>query len=222
MRNWVKTLIGDTQSRLLGLLRRAPRTITSLAEVLGLTDNAVRTHIAALTRDGIVLDAGIERNTGGKPARLYGLTQEGEELFPKAYAAVLTGVIDELVRKDGRAHAIEVLRAVGKRVAASAGGPEVAEKSVEAAAAALRGLGGDVDIQRTPEGWRLQGYACPLSAVAAEREEVCALAQALVASITGRAVTECCERAGRPRCAFLVAGETDDGVQVAARRKRAS
>ena len=46
----------------------------------------------------------------------------------------------------------------------------------------------------------------PLSAVTAGRPEVCALAQALVEEITGRPVTECCDREGRPRCAFQVAG----------------
>jgi len=55
-------------------------------------------------------------------------------------------------------------------------------------------------------GWRLKGYGCPLSAVTAGRPEVCALAQALVEEITGRPVTECCDRGARPRCGFQVAG----------------
>src|SRR5438094_753829 len=88
MTNWLERLIGETQLRLLGLLRRSRQTITSLAEALGLTDNAVRMHIAALHRDGIVEQVGTQRDTGGKPARLYGLTRAGEELFPKAYALV--------------------------------------------------------------------------------------------------------------------------------------
>src|SRR6266566_3178629 len=83
------TLTGEMQSKLLGLLRRARQTITGLAAALGLTDNAVRLHISALRRDGFVEDVGTMRDTGGKPARLYGLTREGEELFPKAYALVL-------------------------------------------------------------------------------------------------------------------------------------
>src|SRR5436190_24175281 len=98
MTNWLERLIGETQARLLGLLRRSRQTITSLANALGLTDNAVRLHIAALRRDGIVEDVGKQRDTGGKPARLYGLTREGEELFPKAYALVLGKLVQEIVR----------------------------------------------------------------------------------------------------------------------------
>ena len=122
--NWLDRLIGETQVRLLGLLRRSRQTITSLAEALGLTDNAVRMHIAALHRDGIVAQVGVQRDTGGKPARLYGLTREGEELFPKAYAFVLGALVEEIVRTQGRARAIALLprrragscrRATGRR-----------------------------------------------------------------------------------------------------------
>jgi hypothetical protein len=64
--------------------------------------------------------------------------------------------------------------------------------------------GGDLEVRETGEGWRLQGYGCPLSAVTGRRPEVCALAQALVEEITGRPVADCCDRDGRPRCGFMV------------------
>jgi predicted ArsR family transcriptional regulator len=204
MTNWVERLIGDTQAKLLRLLRRPPQTVTGLAESLGLTDNAVRTHIAALGRDGIVKQVGTQRDTGGKPARVYALTEEGEELFPKAYAVVLGGLVEEIARRDGWKHAVELLRAVGEEAASGAAPPADASGRVAAAAAALRSLGGDVDVHRTGQGWRLQGYACPLSAVTAKHPQVCALAQALVEEITGLPVTECCERTGRPRCGFRI------------------
>src|SRR5438046_3395216 len=115
MTNWLERLIGETQVRLLGLLRRSRQTITSLAEALGLTDNAVRMHIAALHRDGIVEQLGTQRDTGGKPARLYGLTRAGEELFPKAYALVLSKLVAETVRTQARPRASQLLRAVGAK-----------------------------------------------------------------------------------------------------------
>lgn len=222
MANWVQTLTGETQARLLVLLRRTPHTINELAAALGLTDNAVRTHIAALSRDGIVTDVGTQRDTGGKPARRYGLTAEAEDLFPKAYAAVLNGVIAEVVRKEGRESALRLLRAVGKQLAAGVAPAASAEARVASAAAVLRSLGGDVEVERTDTGWRLQGYACALSSVAREHAEACALAQALVASITGCSVTEACERGERPRCAFLVEDGAKGRGVVPARRKRAS
>jgi predicted ArsR family transcriptional regulator len=86
MTNWLLRLTGDTRMEMLRLLRRSRQTITSLADALRLTDNAVRSHVAALERDGIVEHVGTQRDTGGKPARVYDLTGAGEELFPKAYA----------------------------------------------------------------------------------------------------------------------------------------
>jgi predicted ArsR family transcriptional regulator len=204
MTNWLERLTGETQAKLLGLLRRSHRTITGLSNALGLTDNAVRTHVAVLRRDGIIRDVGTQRETGGKPARMYGLTPEGEELFPKAYALVLSGLVEEIVRKDGRERAIELLRAVGERVAAGVVAPADAKGRVAAAAAVLRSLGADLDVQRTDGGWRLQGYGCPFSAVTTTHPEVCALAQALIEQITGRPVAECCDRSERPRCAFSI------------------
>ncbi len=195
---------GETRSELLRLLRRSRHTITSLADALQLTDNAVRTHVAGLERDGLVKHVGSQRDTGGKPARLYALTPEGEELFPKAYALVLGGLVDEIVREQGAARAAGLLRKVGREVAGSLSAPDDPEARVAAAAAALRSLGGDVEVQRTDDGWRLQGYACPLSAATAKHPEVCQLAQALVEEITGWPVTECCDRTERPRCGFLI------------------
>jgi predicted ArsR family transcriptional regulator len=206
MLDWIQRLTGDTRAEMLRLLRRSRQTITSLADALRLTDNAVRTHVAALERDGVVAHVGTQRDTGGKPARVYELTATGEELFPKAYAIVLQRLVEEIARVDGRERAIELLRGVGRRIGAGVPAAEGPEGKVRAAAAALRGLGGDVEVEATPAGWRLRGYGCPLSAVTAGHPDVCALAQALVEEITGAPVSECCDRGARPRCGFEVAG----------------
>jgi predicted ArsR family transcriptional regulator len=208
MANWLERLIGETQVRLLGLLRRSRHTITSLAEALGLTDNAVRMHIAALHRDGIVEQVGTQRDTGGKPARLYGLTSAGEELFPKAYALVLGKLIEEIVRTQGRARAVELLRAVGAHAAAGAPRGGNPKRRIEAAAQVFRDLGADVEVEKAGTGWRLQAYGCPLAAVTSGHPELCELGKALVEEVVGEAVTECCQRGDHPRCGFQIARTT--------------
>lgn len=202
----LEILTGETRHEMLLLLRRSRRSIPELAGELGLTDNAVRTHLSSLVRDGLVEAAGTQRGTGGKPARLYALTQAGEELFPKAYAFVLGELIAEIARTEGPAVAIERLRAVGHRAGSRVLTPAGLEARLTVAVELLRQLGGDIEVQRTAAGWRLQGHGCPLSSVAAEHPEVCTLATALVEKVTGRPVTECCDRSSRPRCAFEVPG----------------
>ena len=208
MANWFARLLGETQIRLLALLRRSQQTVTGLAEALGLTDNAVRMHIAALHRDGIVEQVGTLRDTGGKPARLYGLTREGEELFPKAYALMLGKLIEEIVRTHGRDRAVQLLRAVGAQAgtAARATGGSNPKRRLEAAAQVFRDLGSDAAVEKTADGWRLQGYGCPLSAVTAGHPELCELGRALVEEVVGESVTECCQRGEHPRCGFEIAG----------------
>lgn len=209
----MESVPGGTRGRLILLLRRERRSIGELAEALGITDNAVRTHVTALQRDGLVRISGVDRTTGGKPAHLYELTREAEERFPKAYAPVLSGLIELLEEREGREGVIELLREVGARAAAGhrpPGGDD--EARVRAAAEVLRRLGGDVEVERTESGWTIRGWGCPLAAVVDEHEEACALAEALVTGVAGLPATECCDRSGRPRCAFRVeAGATAGG-----------
>ena len=171
---------------------------------MGLTDNAVRGHVAALSREGLVHDAGVQRDTGGKPARLYALTREGEELFPKAYALVLSSLIEEIARTEGRDRALALMRSVGRRMASGAETRDDPEAGIAAARDALRSIGGDVTVTRTDHGWNVEGYACPFSAVTAEHAEVCEMARAMIEGITGLPVSECCRRGDKPRCAFTI------------------
>lgn len=204
MTNWLE-FAGETRAKILHLLRRSSHTITGLSEALGLTDNAIRTHVAAMERDGIVRRVGTERDTGGKPARVYGLTPEGHELFPKAYAFVLGAVVDELVRRDGRERAVELLEAVGQNAAALAREGVSVEDRIDAAVELLGGIGADLDVIPNDGGWRIQGHGCPLSAVTAGHPEVCRLAESLIQTITGHLTTECCDRTGgTPSCAFQI------------------
>jgi len=62
-------ILETTRGRVVTLLRRGGMTTDELAGALGLTDNAIRAHLATLERDGFVQAQG-ERRDGriGKPA----------------------------------------------------------------------------------------------------------------------------------------------------------
>src|SRR4051794_20090181 len=84
-----------TRGQLLVLLRRGSETVAELAAGLGLTDNAVRSHLTALERDGLARPPGPRRGPR-RPTVTYALTAEAEHLFPKEYGAVLRHLLDEL------------------------------------------------------------------------------------------------------------------------------
>jgi predicted ArsR family transcriptional regulator len=97
-------LYGERRKRLLRhLLRHKPgATIDELAAALGVTRTAVRQHLASLMRDGLVA-AGAERASGGRPLRLYVLTDEGREVFPRRYSWFARLLIEAMAQEHGAA-----------------------------------------------------------------------------------------------------------------------
>ena len=204
-RHWRQRMLGTTRGRVLALLRWGPRTVNDLAAALELTDNAVRLHLSALERDGLVAQEGVRRGVG-KPAHVFQLTEEAETLFPKAYATVLSAVLAQVREERGSAGLDSFLRSVGRRagdrVRATTTG---LRERVEAAVALLGELGGLADIEESADAYTIRGYSCPLAAVVTDSPEACALAEALVGTVVGAPVAECCDRSGTPRCAFRIA-----------------
>lgn len=205
---WDPRFLSTTRGQVVGLLWRTPRTVEELAAALGVTDNAVRSHLSSLERDGLVRQSGVRRSQG-KPAFVYDVTPAAERLFPKAYGPVLGYVLDVLGERMS-ADALEaLLREVGSRLAAESGAVShrAMPERIQRAASVLEELGGIVDIEEdsAPRGKvRLRGYSCPLASAAARHPEVCGLIESFLADVVGAPVKECCEREGRPRCCFEI------------------
>jgi predicted ArsR family transcriptional regulator len=206
--NWDQRFFESTRGRIVTLLRRSKCTVEDLARALDLTDNGVRAHLAVLERDGIVVQRGSLRRTsgGGKPAYVYELTQEGEELFPKAYEPTLGRLLDVLCERHGPEESEALLRSVGRRLAEEhSRRADGAHARLEMAVEVLNELGGLAELEERDGAVVIRGYSCPLGGVTPEHPEVCRMAEALVAEVAGVPVHERCDRSERPRCCFEVA-----------------
>lgn len=196
------------------LLRRRGHTVEELADVVGLTNNGVRAHLATLERDGLVRQRGTVRSGSGsgKPAHVYELTPEAEDLFPKAYEPVLSRVLDVLSEELGPEESEALLRTVGRRMAEER---EVRDDEVRArlgeAVAVLNELGGLAELEERDGGMVIRGHGCPLAAVTPEHPEVCRMAETLVSELAGVPVREHCDRGAKPRCCFELA--TSEGTE---------
>jgi predicted ArsR family transcriptional regulator len=198
----------STRGRMVTLLRRSGRTVEELARALGLTDNGIRAHLAVLERDGIVRQRGSVRrgSGGGKPAYVYELTLEAEDLFPKAYEPALGGLLDVLDERLGPEESEALLRSVGRRLVEGKTVPTHGTRvRLEEAVGVLNELGGLAELEEQDGTLVIRGYSCPLAAVTPDHPEVCRLAEALVAEVAGVPVHECCDRSEMPRCCFEVA-----------------
>src|SRR5687767_7536312 len=113
---WDKHFWESTRGRIILLLRSRSRAVNELAETLGLSSNAVRTHIDRLERDGLVHRSGTRPSTR-KPNITYGLTPAAERLFPKMYGPVLRELLDVLAENLTARKRDEIIRIVGHRMA---------------------------------------------------------------------------------------------------------
>lgn len=204
---WDQKFFESTRGKVVTLLRRGGRTVEELAQVLDLTDNGVRVHLATLERDGIVRQRGSKRpgSGGGKPAYVYELTPEAEDLFPKAYEPVLRELLDALAERLGPEEPEALLRLVGRRMAEGHTLPtDGARARLEAAVHMLNELGGLAELEERDGNLVIRGYSCPLAAVTPDHPEVCRMAETLITELAEVPVHERCDRGERPRCCFEV------------------
>lgn len=197
----------STRGRMVTLLRWGALTVDELARMVGLTNNGVRAHLATLERDGVVRQRGTVRPAGGagKPAYVYELTPEAEDLFPKAYEPVLGRLLDVLSEGLGPEESEVLLRRVGSRLAGERGRPNGGARArLEEAVAVLNELGGLAKLDESGGGLTIRGYGCPLASVTSDHPEACRMVEAMISDLAGVPVRERCERGVKPRCCFEV------------------
>ena len=198
-----KRFFESTRGQIVTLLRSSPGTVDELATKLEMTDNAVRAHLLTLERDGLVRQSGLRRGPR-KPHFTYELTPEADALFPKAYDALLNQLIAVLKSRLEPSEIEEVLREVGRAVAADAPAAQDLESRVKIAVKVLESIGGAAEIERDGDRIMIAATGCPLAAAVAVHPEVCRLAETLVGEIVKVPVEEKCDREGRPKCRFEI------------------
>jgi predicted ArsR family transcriptional regulator len=203
---WNERFWASTRGRIILLLRRGSRTVTELAEALGLTDNAIRTHLTALERDGLVRQSGT-RPALRKPQMEYDLTREADQLFPRIYGPLLDHLLAILKGRLAAEELEEVLRAVGRRLAATHRPDTPAgtlRERVEQAVSVLGSLGGLAEPEQADGKLVIRSFDCPLTALVESHPEVCLLVETFLADLIGAPVRQSCQRQPTPRCYFEV------------------
>jgi DeoR family suf operon transcriptional repressor len=93
------TLPSSKRALLETLKRRGEAGADELAAALGITVSAVRQHLASLHGDGLVAHSEV-RSGPGRPRHVYRLSDRGDNLFPRAYAAIVTDLLVEAEEAD--------------------------------------------------------------------------------------------------------------------------
>jgi predicted ArsR family transcriptional regulator len=186
---WNQRFFASSRGRIVMLLRRASHTVEELAQTLNLTDNAVRAHLATLERDGLVRQVG-ERRGSGKPALIYELSADAEQLFPKAYGPVLRQLLEVLSEEMTTDEIEGLMRRTGRRLAEQQHLPAGdLHPRLQMSVNVLNELGGLAELEQRNGSFYIHGYSCPLAAVVPGHPEVCRLAETLLTELVGQPVS---------------------------------
>jgi predicted ArsR family transcriptional regulator len=169
---------GKTRGDIVNLLKRADgQTADQLAAELGLSTMAIRKHLAALEREGLVESSSIRRPVG-RPVRVYRLSEASDDLFPKQYDSIAVEFLSDLVHLDGPAkvdllfnrraeRAFDYLR---QRVSAA----RTFDDRVAALAAGMDDLGYLATWEKTGPGeYIVNQYNCAIQRVASSFPQAC-------------------------------------------------
>ncbi len=197
----------STRGRIVQHLRRSTGTVEELAQHLKLTDNAIRSHLATLERDGLVRRSGVRHGPGaGKPAIEYSIHPDAEPIFSRAFAPMLLSILDELAEQATQQQRESLMRGAGRRLASAIAvrrkGDDTSSRT-QAAVDVLKRLGGQAQADSADGIVRIAGCgACPLGSAVAEHPELCRAIESLLSEVVGAPVTSVCARGASARCGF--------------------
>jgi len=205
-------VIRDRQKQLLRHLLRhkAGLSVDELSRNLAVTRTAVRQHLAALMRDGLV-GPGATRPSGGRPQQLYLLTDVGKEAFPRHYSWFAQLLIDAMAREHGTAGLRARLGRIASAVAAQLRGrlseTKNPRQNVQQLAALMDELGYDAHLAKEVGGAAtIEANNCVFHELAMKNPQICHFDLALLSATTGRRVElhECMAQGGH-MCRFRFA-----------------
>jgi predicted ArsR family transcriptional regulator len=196
--------MAGTRGSIIDLIRRARPSATEIASALGLTYNAVRSHLAALERDGLIRKAGLRRGET-RPSTVYELAPGVDDALSRAYMPFASQLMRALGDRLSDADLTDLMRDVGQRLASDWPRPHGAlAQRIDAASALLQELGAPNEIERSNGTVRIRGFGCLLAAAVHGRPHVCHAMETLLRELIGAPVRECCERGATPRCCFEI------------------
>ena len=193
------------------LKTEGPIDSAQLAQRLGLTAMAVRQHLYALQREGLV--ASEERPVPiGRPAKFWRLTREADHLFPEAYAELSVALIDSVKDAFGEEGLERVLTSRCARQRADYRKRIKSQDSLDRKLAELAKVrteeGYMAEVRREDDGsFLLVENHCPICAAANACQGFCSTELDLFRSVLGPGITV--ERAehiikGDNRCVYRV------------------
>ncbi len=110
-------LPGDTKKFILELLLEGPKTSGEIANKLRIQKSAIRMHLNSLQAQKTVKSYFKVAHLG-RPRRMYELTEDGRELFPRSYDMFLSLIVKKIEGTEGREQLKKLIKSVADDIAA--------------------------------------------------------------------------------------------------------
>jgi predicted ArsR family transcriptional regulator len=201
---WRREFFETTRGQIVQHLCAGAKTVADFAQLLAISENAVRSHLDALERDGFVHQTGKRPGTR-KPHFSFELTPKARELFRKGYEPVLLELLDVLSDHQSPEQLGALALEVGRRLVQDYL-PKLNKLKPASRLKTLASKSCDagIPLRLTQQNGEVVvcGCSCPLSAVIRRKPELCDVVAQLLSEILQQPVEQCCEHGESPRCQF--------------------
>jgi DeoR family transcriptional regulator, suf operon transcriptional repressor len=198
----------STRDRILQTLLRQPRrTITELAEAVGINPISVRHHLSNLQVEGLVASEE-ERHGVGRPRLVYKLTEAGMEHFPTRYLRLTTRLLAQMKETMPGPVVAELFSQVADDLAAEyanqVGGLDIEER-LEFVKGLLAEEGFTVEWEKQGDAYHIHEISCPYYQIGMNHPEVCTVDQALISKMLALPAEKIqCILNGSAHCTYVV------------------
>lgn len=201
---------GDSRRQVLTELleRKSGSTVDEVIASVGLSKTAVNHHLMVLEREGHVRRAA-SRKTGGRPGRIYVLTEEGTNLFPKKYSWFSRLLIQTLREQLGEEKLAQHMYDLGVKMSADLIPRLVGKNRVERVNEIVKIMNetgfraSTVSSEKTDKIPRVQCTNCVYHDLSKDYPEVCRFDIGFLSGLMGAEVEhQACMQRGSDTCRF--------------------
>ncbi|MCK4742753.1 MAG: HTH domain-containing protein [Sulfuriflexus sp.] len=185
----VLVTIGQRQKSLLKLLLHSPAglTVDELSKALEISRNAVKQHLVSLKGNDFI-ESSTMSSTGGRPSKVYALTTEGKELFPRHYDLFTNLLMRLLKEKIGENTLKSYLVELGNQLASEFEGQMHDKDSladrVSELTSIMYDLGYEAKAELGQDGlYEIVASNCVFHKLATENNSVCDLDLSLISAL---------------------------------------
>lgn len=111
-----RRLSGTTKQKIMEILLEGPRSLGEITDKLQIQKSAVRIHLESLQSEKAV-ESNFKIERLGRPRKIYSLTENGRELFPRKYDLILSLILKKIIETNGKEQTRKIIESIADDIA---------------------------------------------------------------------------------------------------------